>query len=79
MLAINSGGLSIADWPYCGFKGGSSPGRIAFAVVLQSAAGEWLSIALIQNTTPAQLRVEVVAQILKRAADHLGVEVRGPT
>ncbi len=75
MLAINRGGLSLGAWPFCGFKGGSSPGRLAFAVLLETERHEWASICLVNNTTPDALRLEVVAQLIKRAADQLGVPV----
>jgi hypothetical protein len=67
----NTGGLSLGSWPFCGWKGGSSPGRLAFAVLLREERGEWLAICLANNATPEAQRVEVVAQLIKRAADQL--------
>jgi beta-lactamase class A len=71
MLSINRGGLSLGPWPFSGFKGGSSPGRVAFAVLLESERHEWFGISLVNNATPDVLRVEMVAQLIKRAADQL--------
>jgi hypothetical protein len=75
LLAINQGGLSLGSWPFCGFKGGSSPGRLAFAVLLETERRDWVGITLASNTTPDALRVERVAQVIKRAADQLRAPV----
>lgn len=71
ILAVNRAGLSLGGWPFCGFKGGSSPGRLAFAVLLQDEHAAWYGIALANQATPESLRAEAVAQLIKRAADQL--------
>jgi hypothetical protein len=71
ILAVNRSGLSLGGSRICGFKGGSSPGRLAFAVLLENVHGEWLGISLASQATPETLRVEVIAQLIKRAADQL--------
>lgn len=70
LLTINRG-LGIGDWPFWGFKGGSSAGRMAFAVLLEHEGGEWFGIALANNTAPEALRPEAIVQLVKRAADQL--------
>lgn len=71
MLMVNRGGLGLGPWPFAGFKGGSSAGRLAFAVLLQDERQHWFGICLANDTTPETPRVEAVAQLIKRSADQL--------
>jgi beta-lactamase class A len=74
VFGVNTGGLTLTDWRFAGFKGGSSPGRVAFAVLLEDDARRWVGICLAQNATPETLRIETTARLVKRAADQARAE-----
>lgn len=69
LFGMNDGGLSSDEWSFAGFKGGSSPGRLALATLLQDAEGRWVAACFACNATPATLNVEKCSQLTKRATD----------
>jgi len=71
IFEVNSGGFGLGQWRFSGFKGGSSPGRTAFATLLETDGGEWVGTALVHNAKPDGGAVEACARLVKRAADQL--------
>jgi hypothetical protein len=71
LLGVNKG-LGIAAWPFAGFKGGSSAGRMAFAVLLADDHDQWFGVAIANNATPETHSPDAIVQLVKRAIDHLG-------
>jgi hypothetical protein len=69
IFGMNDGGLSSSRWSFAGFKGGSSPGRLALATLLQDVQNRWVAACLIVNATPETLNVENCAKLVKRATD----------
>ncbi len=73
VFGVNTGGIRLDEWRFAGFKGGSSPGRVAMAALLEDDAHRWVAVCLAQNAAPETLRIEATARLVKRAADQARV------
>lgn len=69
ILGINPSGIASDQWSFVGYKGGSSPGRLALSALLEHANGRSFAVSLITNTTPEMLNLEACASLIKRATD----------
>lgn len=74
VFGVATGGIRLDGWRFVGFKGGSSPGRVAFASLLEDDAHRWVALCLAQNATPETLDFEATARLVKRAADRAHAE-----
>lgn len=72
-LAINRG-LDISEdrFPWVGFKGGSEPGVICLAYLLQDRAGTWHALAVAWNETEEGVQESELAALVQRAIFVLG-------
>jgi len=70
VFGVNTGGIRLDEWRFAGFKGGSSPGRVALAALLEDDTHRWVALCLTQNAAPETLRIEATARLVKRAADQ---------
>jgi len=70
VFGVGTGGIRLEAWRFVGFKGGSSPGRLAFATLLEDDAHRWVALCMAQNATPETLDFEATARLVKRAADQ---------
>ena len=78
VLGTGRTGIAAADWSFVGFKGGSSPGRLSLALLLEDRAHHWIGASLVVEATPESLDQERCAMLLKRATDHALVSIQGP-
>jgi beta-lactamase class A len=67
-LAINRGlAISETDFPYVGFKGGSEPGVLCFAHIVQDKHGDWYAVCLVRNDARRSVSEEITAGLATRA------------
>lgn len=72
VFGVNQTGLNLGSWRFAGVKGGLSPGRIAFATLLETDRGEWVATCIAHNApSPELATAETVAALTKRAADRV--------
>jgi hypothetical protein len=72
LLAVNPGlGLSKEKWRYIGYKGGSEPGVLCMAWLLQSQQQEWYALAVVWNDDQGPAEVDRLAPFVLRAAELL--------
>ena len=69
IFGINPSGIASEQWSFVGYKGGSSPGRLALSALLEDKDGHGFAVCLINNTTPETLNLEACATLIKRATD----------
>lgn len=77
LFELHVGGLNLGRWRFSGVKGGASPGRNALATLLEDDAGRWVATCLVHNAPPDGANLELVARLVKRAADHVRAEQGG--
>jgi hypothetical protein len=70
---LGSGRSKIASdrWPFVGYKGGSSPGRLCLAVLLRREDERWFAVSLIVAAPPASLQIERCAALVRRSTELL--------
>ncbi len=71
LFAMTHTALSLFGWSFAGFKGGSSAGRAAFAVLVADETGHWSAVALGVNAAPQDAVVEAAVALVKRAVELL--------
>jgi hypothetical protein len=69
VFGMNLEQIASHDWRFVGFKGGSSPGRLCLAALLESGERQRVAVTLVNNVPPAELKVDVVAMLFRRATD----------
>ena len=69
VLAINNGGMDASAWKWVGFKGGSEPGVLELAWLLQRKDGEWFSVCCGWNDPKAAVETTKLAGIALRAIE----------
>jgi len=67
-LAINRGlAISETDFPYVGFKGGSEPGVLCLAHLVQDKRGDWYAVCLMRNDAKRSVNEELTTGLATRA------------
>jgi hypothetical protein len=69
ILGMSPCGVATDQWKFVGYKGGSSPGRMALAALLEDKAGRFVAACLISNASPETVDVDGCATLMKRATD----------
>jgi hypothetical protein len=69
VLAINNGGMDASAWKWVGFKGGSEPGVLELAWLLERKDGEWFSVSCGWNDPKAAVDTTKLAGIALRAIE----------
>ena len=69
IFGMSPAGIASDKWRFVGYKGGSSPGRLALAALLEDAGGGSVGACLLTNTTPETFNMEAAATVMKRATD----------
>ncbi len=68
IFGMSPAGIASDGWKFVGYKGGSSPGRLALAALLEDDVGG-VGACLLTNTTPETFNMEAAATVMKRATD----------
>jgi hypothetical protein len=66
---MSPNGIASSRWRFVGYKGGSSPGRLSLAALLEDEGGAGVGVCLINAAPPAGQSLEACARLVKRATD----------
>lgn len=69
IVGMNDGGMASNEWRFAGYKGGSSPGRMGLAMLLEDDRQHWTAACLVVNTKPQDLDGEACVRLMRRATD----------
>ena len=69
VLGMNLEQIASREWAFVGFKGGSSPGRLSLAALLEARDGYRIAATLVTCAEPTALRMETAASLFRRATD----------
>jgi hypothetical protein len=68
-LSINNGGVDANGWRWIGFKGGSEPGVLELAWLLQRSDGAWFAVCIGCNDPKAAVDTKKLLSIAQRALE----------
>lgn len=69
VLGINDGGIDATPWKWVGFKGGSEPGVLELAWLLERKDGAWFSVCAGWNNPDAAVETAKLGGIAQRAIE----------
>ncbi|MEZ0228688.1 MAG: serine hydrolase, partial [Planctomycetota bacterium] len=70
-LSINNGGVDANGWRWIGFKGGSEPGVLELAWLLERSDGAWFTVCIGANDPSGEVSSAKVGSIAQRAIELL--------
>ena len=72
-LTINPG-LNMGEWSTIAFKGGSEPGVLSMAWLLEDADGGWYAMCIAANNTESEVNQQRIFGLAMSAAELLAKE-----